>query len=124
MIMDHGCDALGVICLSAGMGRVVCIEEPLIILWTFIFALFSFYISAWCQYWSKGIMILGKFNGVDDGIPIIWMTAFFTAIFGQAIWRTPVEIFGYTNSVGNLIAYSVIVASFGIELLIQLKLYQ
>jgi ethanolaminephosphotransferase len=117
MIMDHGCDALGVICLSAGMGRVVCIDDPLIILWTFIFAMFSFYISAWCQYWSNGVMILGKFNGVDDGIPIIWGTTFFSLIFGQAIWRTPVEIFGFTSTAGNIIAYCVIVMTIGTSII-------
>ena len=36
MIMDHGCDALGVICLTAGMGRVVCMDEPYLFLWVFV----------------------------------------------------------------------------------------
>lgn len=83
MIMDHGCDALGVICLTAGMGRVVCMNDPLLFLWTYVFVMFSFYISAWCQYWSNGIMILGKFNGVDDGIPIIWCSALVSGFLGQ-----------------------------------------
>ena len=83
MIMDHGCDALGVICLTAGMARVVCMDDPYVFIWTLIAVQFSFYVSAWCQYWSKGIMILGTVNGVDDGIPIIWACAFISAFFGQ-----------------------------------------
>lgn len=96
MIMDHGCDALGVIFLTAGMARVVCVNDPLLIVWVFVFVMISFYITAWCQYWSSGIMILGKFNGVDDGLPIIWTTALLASVFGQAFWRVPVSIFGHT----------------------------
>ena len=33
--------------------------------------------SAWVQYHSKGVMILGRFNGVDEGITIIWLCALF-----------------------------------------------
>lgn len=83
MIMDHGCDALGVICLTAGMARVLCVDNPYLFIWTFISIISSFYISAWCQYWSNGIMILGTVNGVDDGIPVIWMTALISGIVGQ-----------------------------------------
>ena len=83
MIMDHGCDALGVICLTAGMSRIVCMDNPYVFIWTLIAVQFSFYVSAWCQYWSKGIMILGTVNGVDDGIPVIWASAFISAFFGS-----------------------------------------
>ena len=83
MIMDHGCDALGVICLTAGMTRVVCMDDPTLFLWVFICVVFSFYISAWCQYWSDGFMVLGKVNGVDEGIPIIWAAGLISAVIGQ-----------------------------------------
>ena len=36
MIMDHGCDALGVICLTSGMGRVLCVDDPYLYIWTLI----------------------------------------------------------------------------------------
>jgi ethanolaminephosphotransferase len=113
MIMDHGCDALGVICLTAGMGRVVCVSDSLLILWVFVFVMFSFYITAWCQYWSNGILILGKFNGVDDGIPIIWATAFMAAIFGQSFWRTPTNLFGYVFEYNELLSYAIILSTLG-----------
>jgi ethanolaminephosphotransferase len=83
MIMDHGCDALGVICLTVGMARVVCMDDFHLLLWVFISVVFSFYISAWCQYWSNGVMVLGKVNGVDDGIPIIWFTGLLASFIGQ-----------------------------------------
>ena len=93
MIMDHGCDALGVICLTAGMARVVCIDHPYFFIWTYLMVQFSFYVTAWCQYWSNGYMVLGTVNGVDDGIPIIWASAFLCGIFGQSIFKAPVTIF-------------------------------
>ena len=89
MIMDHGCDSLGVICLSAGMARVLCMDDPTLFLWVYVSLIFCFYISAWCQYWSNGIMVLGRFNGVDDGIPTIWIAPFISLFTGQEIWRTP-----------------------------------
>lgn len=56
----------------------------------------SFYMSAWVQYYSNGVMILGKFNGVDEGIPIIWLSALLTAALGQDFWKLPLSIAGHT----------------------------
>lgn len=83
MMMDHGCDALTVITLSAGMTRVMCLDSEVWFIWSYLAVVLSFYITAWCQYYSNGVMILGKFNGVDEGIPIIWITAIISAIVGQ-----------------------------------------
>jgi hypothetical protein len=53
-------------------------------LWIFMLGVsFSFYMSAWCQYYSNGVMILGPFNAVDDGIPIVWMLGIYSFFFGQ-----------------------------------------
>lgn len=88
MIMDHGCDALGLVCLTAGMARIICLDNFDLILWVFTFGVtFGFYISAWCQYFSNGLMILGKVNAVDDGIPVIWICAFVSAALGQDFWK-------------------------------------
>ncbi len=101
MIMDHGFDALGLIFLSLGMSRIICIDFDLI-LWVFTFGVtFTFYLSAWCQYHSQGIMILGVVNAVDDGIPAIALFSFYSAIFGQSLWLTP--ILGNDN-LGSLVA--------------------
>jgi phosphatidylglycerophosphate synthase len=84
MIMDHGCDALGLLFLTVGLGRVLRYDNFEMILTIFTIGVsFSFYISAWCQYYSDGIMILGKFNAVDDGIPGVWLCAIVTAFLGQ-----------------------------------------
>lgn len=89
MIMDHGCDGLGIVFLSLGMSRVMCLDDFELILWVFSVGVsFNFYLTAWCQYHSEGVMILGKFNAVDDRIPIIWVFAFYSAIFGQDVWKT------------------------------------
>ena len=93
--MDHGCDALGLVFLTLGMARVIRLDNYDLIMWVFSFGVtFGFYISGWCQYHSGGLMILGKVNAVDDGIPVIWMAAIYSSIFGQDIWLTPFKIFG------------------------------
>lgn len=111
MIMDHGCDALGLIFLSIGMSRIICLDDFELILWVFTYGVtFAFYISAWAQYHSQGIMILGKFNAVDDGIPIIWMLALFCSVFGQDFFKTQFTLFGTTHflnaSIAKVIAWS------------------
>jgi phosphatidylglycerophosphate synthase len=82
MIMDHGCDALGVIFLTAGVARTICLDNHYIIVWAYFSLVFSFYFSAWCQNHSKGVFILGYVNGVDDGIAVIWIIAFVTPFIG------------------------------------------
>lgn len=48
--------------------------------------MFGFYFSVWCQYYSKGIMMLGSVNAVDDGIPTIAFLGVFTYFVGQSFW--------------------------------------
>jgi len=111
MIMDHGCDALGLACLSLGMARIICLDNFNLILLVFTFGVtFGFYVSAWCQYFSNGLMILGTVNAVDDGIPVIWITAFLSALFGQNFWRTPITILGETYGLNTVIATTVVIA--------------
>lgn len=82
--MDHGCDALGLIFLSYGVGRVICFDNYQLFIWVFALGVsFPFYLSAWSQYYSNGVMILGEVNAVDDGIPIVWMLGIISFIFGQ-----------------------------------------
>jgi len=109
MIMDHGCDALGLLFLSVGLCRVLCYDNFEMVLTIFTIGVsFSFYISAWCQYYSDGLMILGKFNAVDDGIPVVWMCAIVTSVLGQKMWLTPVHLFGSTWLLNDLFARSII----------------
>jgi ethanolaminephosphotransferase len=125
MIMDHGCDALGLACLSVSMARIVCIDNFNLILYVFTFGVtFGFYVSAWCQYYSNGLMILGKFNAVDDGIPVIWISAFVSAIFGQDFWRTPITLLGETYPLNECIATTVAVAGISKPPLMQFRCIQ
>ena len=41
MIMDHGCDALGVIFLTAGVARTICLDNHYIIVWAYFSLVFS-----------------------------------------------------------------------------------
>ncbi len=84
MLFDHGCDAFGLIFLALAVARIVCLDNKETILYVgFVGAIFGFYFSVWCQYYSKGIMILGEVNAVDDGIPAVWMLSIFTFVIGQ-----------------------------------------
>ena len=89
MILDHGCDALGILFLTLGVGKVIMLPDFELYLSVFSMGVATtFYLSAWCQYHSQGIMVLGKFNAPDDGIPAVWMMAFISSIIGQDIWLT------------------------------------
>ena len=52
-------------------------------------------------------MILGKFNAVDDGIPVIWICAFVSAILGQDFWKAEVALFGGKYILCECIAASI-----------------
>jgi ethanolaminephosphotransferase len=111
MLMDHGCDALGVIFLTAGVARTILVDNHNIILWVYFSLVFSFYFSAWCQNHSKGVMILGYVNGVDDGIAAIWMIAFVTPLIGAESWLTPISFLGGLP-INETLAYAIISFSF------------
>lgn len=84
MLFDHGCDAFGLIFLCLSVGRIVCISDEKTFLYVgFVGVMFGFYFSVWCQYHSKGIMILGEVNAVDDGIPAVAIIGMFTFFIGQ-----------------------------------------
>jgi hypothetical protein len=90
MLFDHGCDAFGLLFLTLAVARIVCLDNKETILYVgFVGIIFGFYFSVWCQYYSKGIMILGEINAVDDGIPAVWMIATFTFLLGQHRWTDP-----------------------------------
>jgi phosphatidylglycerophosphate synthase len=115
MLLDHGCDAFGLIFLCAGVGRIIYFLDEKLYLWIFLVGItFCFYISAWCQYYSNGIMVLGPVNAVDDGIPIVWMLGILTFVFGQQIWINSINIFGTIVPIQNFFAYIVILSGFGI----------
>ena len=122
MIMDHGCDALELLFLTLGFARILCIGDFELILWVFTVGVsFSFYISAWCQYYSNGVMVLGRINAVDDGIPVIWLCAFYSAIFGQNLWRIPFTIFSKQYLLNTVIATSMVFAGISNHLPIKSK---
>ena len=84
MLFDHGCDAFGLIFLTLAVARIIWLENKETILYVgFVGVIFGFYFSVWCQYYSKGIMILGEINAVDDGIPAVWMMGVITYVIGQ-----------------------------------------
>lgn len=87
MCMDHGCDALGVSFITLGVAEVI--KHPntgFILITGQIAVLGSFWMSTWAQYHSKGILILGNVNAVDDGIPTVAFFGFLTFFLGQQFW--------------------------------------
>ena len=78
----------------------------------FVGVIFGFYFSVWCQYYSKGIMILGEVNAVDDGIPTVWMLSLFTFFIGQDFWAQPLGHFWDIElTPGICMAYGILLSS-------------
>lgn len=113
MLFDHGCDAFGLIFILLAVARIVCLDNKETILYVgFVGAHFGFYFSVWCQYYSKGIMILGEINAVDDGIPAVWILSFITFVFGQKIWvHTFAEIWDIELAPNICFAYIILLSS-------------
>ncbi len=94
MLFDHGCDAFGLLFLTLAVARIVCMDDKSMILYvSMVGVIFGFYLSVWCQYYSKGILVLGEINAVDDGIPTVWMLSIFTFFVGQDFWTKTVGEF-------------------------------
>jgi len=89
--MDHGCDVLGVSFIAIGVARVIGIHDVVTLLFTSQLAVLgTFWLSVWAQYHSKGILVLGKYlmiagklNAVDDGIPFVSFIGIGTYFLGQ-----------------------------------------
>jgi len=113
MLFDHGCDAFGLIFIILAVGKVVCFDNKETILYVgFVGAIFGFYFSVWCQYHSKGIMILGEINAVDDGIPAVWMLSLFTFFVGQKVWTKPFAEFWDIDITPSIcFAYGILLSS-------------
>lgn len=113
MLFDHGCDAFGLIFIVLAVARIVNLDNKETILYVgFVGAIFGFYFSVWCQYHSKGIMILGEINAVDDGIPAVWMLGTFTFFIGQKFWTRPfAELWDIDITPSISIAYGVLLSS-------------
>lgn len=83
MLMDHGCDAMSCYFLCNCVVRIVGITDEKLALYGTFTVLFIFYLSVWAQYYSNGVMSLGKVNAVDDGIPAVYCLALLTIFTGQ-----------------------------------------
>lgn len=113
MLFDHGCDAFGLIFIVLAVARIVNLDNKETILYVgFVGAIFGFYFSVWCQYHSKGIMILGEINAVDDGIPAVWMLGIFTFFMGQRFWTKPFAEFWDIDITPSIcVAYGILLSS-------------
>lgn len=103
MCMDHGCDVLGVSFITLGVSRMVLVDDNITLLFTAqIAVLGTFWLSVWAQYHSQGVLLLGKFNAVDDGIPAVAFMGISSYIFGQQIWDTD---FGFITAKYILVVF-------------------
>lgn len=112
MCMDHGCDALGVAFITLGVARVINLDDNVTLLITAqVAVLGSFWLSVWAQYHNNGVLLLGtlllivgKVNAVDDGIPFISFLGFFTYFVGQGFWEQT-TLFGLCTAQTALVAF-------------------
>ncbi|KRX02194.1 hypothetical protein PPERSA_06389 [Pseudocohnilembus persalinus] len=87
MLFDHFLDScnswvLGLnflICMGTGYSRIVLFA-------TLINCYIVFFIAMLSQYY-KGVLILARVNGVDEGLPVLWGLHIFTAFVGVNFWQ-------------------------------------
>ena len=82
MLFDHGCDAFVAAFNSFLLIRMFTLGTDPYQVFTFIVALFPFYLVTMEQYYT-GEMNFSPINGVDEGSVFITISAFYTAYRGN-----------------------------------------
>ena len=90
-LFDHGCDALNTT-ISALVFAAVAQTGPLLGTILILSAWVTFYMATWDEYHTKELY-LAPLNGADDGLTVVYLTYFASAILGPEFWLMEV-VFG------------------------------
>ncbi|XP_011077582.1 choline/ethanolaminephosphotransferase 1 [Sesamum indicum] len=82
-LFDHGCDALGCAFESLAFGSTAMCGGSTF--WFWVISAVPFYCATWEYYFTK-TLILPVVNGPTEGLMLIYMIHFFTAIVGAQWW--------------------------------------
>ncbi|KAG8366519.1 hypothetical protein BUALT_Bualt17G0088400 [Buddleja alternifolia] len=81
-LFDHGCDALGCAFESLAFGSTAMCGRNTF--WFWVISAVPFYCATWENYFTH-TLILPAINGPTEGLMLIYLTHFFTAIVG--VWK-------------------------------------
>ncbi|KAG8366517.1 hypothetical protein BUALT_Bualt17G0088200 [Buddleja alternifolia] len=82
-LFDHGCDALGCAFESLAFGSTAMCGRNTF--WFWVISAVPFYCATWENYFTH-TLILPAINGPTEGLMLIYLTHFFTAIVGSEWW--------------------------------------
>ncbi|KAI3467176.1 hypothetical protein Pfo_023839 [Paulownia fortunei] len=82
-LFDHGCDALGCAFESLAFGSTAMCGGSTF--WFWVISAVPFYCATWEHYFTN-TLILPAINGPTEGLMLIYMIHFFTAIVGAEWW--------------------------------------
>jgi ethanolaminephosphotransferase len=87
LLFDHGCDAINASLLAICMGSVFATGWTTKIFLGYFIGFVPFYYQTWEEYYT-GTMVLPAFNGPSEGLVVIAIFSFISAILGSQFWQT------------------------------------
>ncbi|CAL5419060.1 unnamed protein product [Camellia sinensis] len=85
-LFDHGCDALACAFASLAFGSTIMSGGTTF--WFWVITAVPFYLATWEHYFTN-TLILPVINGPTEGLMLIYLCHFFTAIVGADWWAQP-----------------------------------
>ncbi|XP_051122397.1 choline/ethanolaminephosphotransferase 1-like isoform X2 [Andrographis paniculata] len=85
-LFDHGCDALGCAFEALAFGSTAMCGGSTF--WFWVISAVPFYCATWEHYFTN-TLILPAINGPTEGLMLIYMIHFFTAVVGAGWWAQP-----------------------------------
>ncbi|KAF5940159.1 hypothetical protein HYC85_021326 [Camellia sinensis] len=85
-LFDHGCDALACAFASLAFGSTIMSGGTTF--WFWVITAVPFYLATWEHYFTN-TLILPVINGPTEGLMLIYLCHFFTAIVGVDWWAQP-----------------------------------
>ncbi|GMP83067.1 hypothetical protein CsSME_00037127 [Camellia sinensis var. sinensis] len=85
-LFDHGCDALACAFASLAFGSTILSGGTTF--WFWVITAVPFYLATWEHYFTN-TLILPVINGPTEGLMLIYLCHFFTAIVGADWWAQP-----------------------------------
>ncbi|KAK4479855.1 hypothetical protein RD792_015398 [Penstemon davidsonii] len=85
-LFDHGCDALGCAFEALAFGSTAMCGRNTF--WFWVISAIPFYLATW-EYYFSNTLILPAINGPTEGLMLIYLIHFFTAIVGAEWWAQP-----------------------------------
>ncbi|KAI5678753.1 hypothetical protein M9H77_09703 [Catharanthus roseus] len=108
-LFDHGCDALGCAFEAVAFGSTAMCGRSTF--WFWVISAVPFYCATW-EHFFTNTLILPVINGPTEGLLLIYVTHFFTAIVGAEWWAQQfgksIPIFGWIPFISEIPTYTAV----------------